>query len=122
MGLWAPRSSQAVEGNWPNIGGAGSDTIISEPSLSAIHVWNRIFSFVIELLSYFVLSLQDLITWCLAKDPTKRPTARELLFHKVLFEVHSLKLLSGHVFVKNASKSSYMYKNKLNNDIICYII
>merc|ERR1712059_104876 len=32
---------------------------------------------------------------------TKRPKARELLFHRVLFEVHSLKLLAAHTLVKN---------------------
>ena len=47
--------------------------------------------------------LQDFISRCLERDKEKRPTARELLFHEVLFEVHSLKLLAAHSFVKNAS-------------------
>ncbi|XP_066272212.1 nuclear receptor-binding protein-like isoform X1 [Branchiostoma lanceolatum] len=42
---------------------------------------------------------KDFIVKCLTEDPVKRPTARELLFHHVLFEVHSLKLLAAHNFV-----------------------
>lgn len=42
---------------------------------------------------------QDFIRQCLKKDPTTRPSARELLFHQILFEVHSLKLLSAHAIV-----------------------
>ena len=48
--------------------------------------------------------LQDFIKQCLEKNQASRPTARELLFHTVLFEVHSLKLLAAHSFIKNASK------------------
>lgn len=44
---------------------------------------------------------KDFITKCLEKDPTRRPTARELLFHCVLFEVHSLKLLAAHRYIKS---------------------
>ncbi|XP_050536299.1 nuclear receptor-binding protein homolog isoform X2 [Daktulosphaira vitifoliae] len=43
---------------------------------------------------------KDLIRQCLTADFEKRPTARNLLFHPVLFEVHSLKLLAAHVLVK----------------------
>ncbi|CAF0719551.1 unnamed protein product [Adineta ricciae] len=39
---------------------------------------------------------KDLILKCLATDPTRRPTARELLFHPALFEIPSLKLLAVH--------------------------
>lgn len=42
---------------------------------------------------------KDFIRKCLRKVPEERPTARELLFHPVLFEVHSLKLLAAHVLV-----------------------
>ncbi|VDN59985.1 unnamed protein product [Dracunculus medinensis] len=43
---------------------------------------------------------KDFILKCLDSDPAKRPTARELLFHPILFEVHSLKLLSAHRIVE----------------------
>ena len=42
---------------------------------------------------------KDFIRKCLRKNPEGRPTARELLFHPVLFEVHSLKLLAAHILV-----------------------
>lgn len=45
---------------------------------------------------------KDFIRCCLNKDPTKRPKARDLLFHPLLFEVHSLKLLAAHCLVKTA--------------------
>lgn len=48
-------------------------------------------------------SLQrNFIQRCIERDPQKRPGSRELLFHAVLFEVHSLKLLAGYCFVKNS--------------------
>ncbi|OAD54806.1 Nuclear receptor-binding protein like protein [Eufriesea mexicana] len=39
-------------------------------------------------------------------DPLSRPSARELLFHPVLFEVHSLKLLAAHALVNSATNIS----------------
>lgn len=44
---------------------------------------------------------KDFILKCLNKDPAARHTARELLFHSLLFEVHSLKLLAAHCLVDN---------------------
>ncbi|PSN54716.1 Nuclear receptor-binding protein [Blattella germanica] len=42
---------------------------------------------------------KDFIHKCLHKEAGHRPNARELLFHPLLFEVHSLKLLSAHALV-----------------------
>lgn len=48
--------------------------------------------------------LTNFIRKCLAHDPKTRATARELLFHPVLFEVPSLKLLSAHALVNNTGE------------------
>ncbi|XP_037954722.1 nuclear receptor-binding protein homolog [Teleopsis dalmanni] len=42
---------------------------------------------------------RDLIFKCLRRNPAERPSASDLLFHPLLFEVHSLKLLSAHCLV-----------------------
>lgn len=44
---------------------------------------------------------KDFIRRCLNKDQYYRPTAPQLLFHPLLFEVHSLKLLAAHCLVKS---------------------
>ncbi|XP_034868004.1 nuclear receptor-binding protein 2 isoform X5 [Mirounga leonina] len=43
----------------------------------------------------------EFILSCLARDPSHRPSAHNLLFHRVLFEVHSLKLLAAHCFIQH---------------------
>ncbi|XP_041039256.1 nuclear receptor-binding protein 2-like [Carcharodon carcharias] len=45
--------------------------------------------------------MKEFIQKCLARDPLQRPSAHDLLFHQVLFEVHSLKLLAAHTFINN---------------------
>ncbi|XP_012268951.1 nuclear receptor-binding protein homolog isoform X2 [Athalia rosae] len=49
---------------------------------------------------------KDFIHKCLQVDPLSRPSARELLFHPLLFEVHSLKLLSAHALVNSTTNIS----------------
>ncbi|NXY79175.1 NRBP2 protein, partial [Glareola pratincola] len=49
----------------------------------------------------FFVDPQEFILSCLTLNPDKRPTANNLLFHRVLFEVHSLKLLAAHCFINN---------------------
>lgn len=47
---------------------------------------------------------KDFIAKCLSFRPEDRSTARELLFHPLLFEVHPLKLLAAHCLVNTARK------------------
>lgn len=47
---------------------------------------------------------KDFIIKCLSPNPADRPTAKELLFHPLLFEVHSLKLLAAHCLVKRSGE------------------
>jgi nuclear receptor-binding protein len=46
---------------------------------------------------------QDFIKACLSQLSSRRPPARKLLFHPVIFEVPSLRLLSTHVIVNTPS-------------------
>lgn len=45
--------------------------------------------------------LQEFTQSCLRHEAKLRPTAHDLLFHRVLFEVHSLKLLAAHCLISN---------------------
>lgn len=45
---------------------------------------------------------KDFISKCLSHDLAERPSAKELLFHSLLFEVHSLKLLVAHCLLNTA--------------------
>uniref|UniRef100_A0A8C4VQ71 Nuclear receptor binding protein 2 n=1 Tax=Gopherus evgoodei TaxID=1825980 RepID=A0A8C4VQ71_9SAUR len=55
----------------------------------------------VDIFSFGMCALEDFILGCLLLNPDKRPTAHNLLFHQVLFEVHSLKLLAAHCFINN---------------------
>ncbi|XP_055057833.2 nuclear receptor-binding protein 2 isoform X1 [Misgurnus anguillicaudatus] len=45
--------------------------------------------------------MREFIQSCVRTEAKTRPTAHDLLFHRVLFEVHSLKLLAAHCFINN---------------------
>ncbi|ELU04627.1 hypothetical protein CAPTEDRAFT_222925 [Capitella teleta] len=45
---------------------------------------------------------KDFVQKCLEKEPSLRMKARELLFHPVLFEVHSLRLLAAHCLIQHS--------------------
>lgn len=45
---------------------------------------------------------KDFIRKCLAENPADRPTARELLFHPVIFEVPSLKVICSSKILNNS--------------------
>lgn len=47
---------------------------------------------------------RDFIQKCLNPDLEQRPSTSDLLFHPVLFEVHSLKLLTAHTIIHNPKK------------------
>ncbi|KAG4077085.1 hypothetical protein HA402_016072 [Bradysia odoriphaga] len=49
---------------------------------------------------------KDFISKCLYYNPSERASARELLFHSLLFEVHSLKLLAAHCLVDTSQNLS----------------
>ncbi|XP_058872069.1 nuclear receptor-binding protein 2-like isoform X2 [Acipenser ruthenus] len=45
--------------------------------------------------------MREFVQACVRHEAKKRPSAHDLLFHRVLFEVHSLKLLAAHCFINN---------------------
>lgn len=46
---------------------------------------------------------KNFIQQCLRKDPGQRPSARDLLFHPIIFEVPSLQLFCSHSIINNPS-------------------
>ena len=66
----------------------------------------------------------DFIRSCIAENPKNRPSARELLFRPIIFEVHQLKLLSAHVVANHdlQLQDNPLYKNKRQpNDVFASI-
>jgi len=67
---------------------------------------------------------KDFIRKCLAENPTDRPTAKELLFHPVIFEVPSLALFAAHSILNNSpsyqlTDETFLRNfNNLNDDTI----
>ena len=62
---------------------------------------------------------KDFITRCLSKDPKDRPSARELLFHPIIFEVPSLKLFAAHVIVNTSSYQPEQLTEELIYQVLC---
>ncbi|XP_042233776.1 nuclear receptor-binding protein homolog [Homarus americanus] len=54
---------------------------------------------------------RNFIQKCLNPDQSQRPRTTQLLFHPVLFEVHSLKLLAAHALIHNPKKSNKFIDN-----------
>jgi hypothetical protein len=59
---------------------------------------------------------QDFIKKCLEKDPARRPCAKELLFHPLLFEVPSLRLLAAHQIIKIQNDCGETNTERIFND------
>lgn len=80
-------------------GNGDSGTVVTEDHINGT----------IESLEENDTPIKDFVRRCFTHDPEKRPTARELLFHPLLFEVPTLKLLSAHALVKTTGEN----KNQL---------
>ena len=71
-----------------------------------------------ELIEITLKTLQpeqgEFIRSCIVENPKNRPSARELLFRPILFEVHQLKLLAAHVVTNHdfQLQDNMLYKNK----------
>ena len=57
---------------------------------------------------------EEFIRSCIVENPKNRPSARELLFRPILFEVHQLKLLAAHVVTNHdfQLQDNLLHKNK----------
>lgn len=76
------------------VSSAGSDTNQPDPITS-------------EIINKTIDSLdnplqRDFIRSCIQKDPYKRPTARDLIFHPIIFGVPSLRLIAAHKIVNTS--------------------
>lgn len=69
---------------------------------------------------------RDFINCCLQTDPKRRPTAKELLFHPLLFEVPSLRLLAAHQIIQHQNESRGKYHcsflNLLREKILGFVL
>lgn len=67
---------------------------------------------------------KDFIRACLRPEPEQRPDARQLLFHRALFEVPSLRLLAAHAVVNNPNitpEDAEVYCNQSADMVIAQV-
>ncbi|CAG2160669.1 unnamed protein product [Oppiella nova] len=62
---------------------------------------------------------KDFISRCIRKNPKDRPTARELLFHPIIFEVPPLRLFSAHVIVNTSSYLPEQLTEEAISRVLC---
>uniref|UniRef100_A0A8C1V2A3 Protein kinase domain-containing protein n=2 Tax=Cyprinus carpio TaxID=7962 RepID=A0A8C1V2A3_CYPCA len=65
--------------------------------------------------------MREFIQSCVLTEAKTRPTAHDLLFHRVLFEVHSLKLLAAHCFINNQCKKNALILILDMTEMLCMI-
>ncbi|UXI17065.1 carboxylase [Sarcoptes scabiei] len=63
---------------------------------------------------------RDFITQCLRKDPALRPTARDLLFHPIIFEVPTLRLFCAHSILNNPSLQPEQLTEEAISRFLCF--